>query len=253
MKAERPSYNHRSHAGNAGDVWKHFLLAEVADHLLAGRKTILYAESHVGYPEYSLQNPGEWERGIGRCWPCLSALKTFCYFRIVGDMNPRGLVSYPGSASLVLETAGRHGANVSAEIWDIDPRVASAWHGDSRVNFELGDGFAGVRPLLDRSPPGLLLIDPPYLDEKDAVQAVDLLRVAEKADWIVLWWQMMGAETLHQGNFRSYPLRFSDAGLDGDRWQGAIVAVAGADEYLAERLEGSIQRFLEIMRSKQRF
>lgn len=253
MKAEKPIYDHRLHTGNAGDVWKHLLLAEVADHLLAERKTILYAESHVGYPEYSLPVRGEWEGGIGRCWPHISALKNFCYFRIVGDMNPQGLVSYPGSASLVLEAAKRHGADIDAEIWDIDLRVAAAWHGDPGVNFHLGDGFAGVRSLLDLSPPGLLLIDPPYLDEKDAVQAVDLLRAARKADWIVLWWQMMGAKTLHQGSLRSYPLRFSDAGLDGGRWQGAVVAVAGADESLAEHLGGRFRRFLKIMRSEQRF
>jgi len=39
-------YNHRNHAGNAGDVWKHFILAEVAEYLLAKEKNLVYIESH---------------------------------------------------------------------------------------------------------------------------------------------------------------------------------------------------------------
>ncbi len=250
MISERLRYDHRSHAGNAGDVWKHFLLAEAADHLLSRRKTLLYAESHAGYPEYTLTSPGEWEGGIGRCWPLLSALKNFCYFRIIGEMNscslvnPNDVMRYPGSTSLVLEIAKRRCVDVDVDVWDINPCVASAWRDDIRVNFHSGDGFAGVRYLLDHVSSGLILIDPPYLNKGDVEQARDLLNDAEKSGWIVLWWQMMDAETLPEGSFRSYPLRFSNIGLDGSSWLGAVVAIAGADETLAERLDKRVQEFL---------
>jgi 23S rRNA (adenine2030-N6)-methyltransferase len=253
MDSDTSRYDHRTHAGNAGDVWKHLLLAEVAGHLLSRRNTLLYAESHVGYPKYSLEGRGEWLGGIGRCWSRLTALQNFCFFQIIGNINPFGLKRYLGSASLVLEIAGRYGADVDAEIWDIDPQVAAAWSGDFRVNFHLGDGFLGARALLDRSPPGMLLIDPPYTDEKDVKQACDLLHAASRAKWIVLWWEMMGSETMPEADFSVYSLNFSDIGLYCGHWQGATMAVAGADGVLAKRLDESQQRFRRIMYFEQRF
>jgi len=72
-----PSYDHRVHAGNAGDVWKHFLLLEVADYFLIPDGRLIYAETHVGRPTYALHMPGEWEGGIGKLWPIRSLLKNF--------------------------------------------------------------------------------------------------------------------------------------------------------------------------------
>jgi 23S rRNA (adenine2030-N6)-methyltransferase len=43
-------YDHRVHAGNAGDVWKHFLLLEAANYLLDSDSSLVYAESHVDAP-----------------------------------------------------------------------------------------------------------------------------------------------------------------------------------------------------------
>ena len=88
-------YNHRVHAGNAGDVWKHFLLLEAADCLLDPDGSLVYAESHVGRPEYALRAPGDWEGGIGKIWPHLPSLKNFCYFDILADLNPENPSSFP--------------------------------------------------------------------------------------------------------------------------------------------------------------
>ncbi|MFB3766624.1 MAG: 23S rRNA (adenine(2030)-N(6))-methyltransferase RlmJ [Methanotrichaceae archaeon] len=249
MKAERPHYDHRMHAGNAGDVWKHFILAEAANYLLSKKKMLAYAESHVGYPEYDLRIPGEWEGGIGRFWPHISALDAFCYFRIIRDMNPHGLVCYPGSTDLVLQIAGMQGRHIDFEVWDIDPDVAAAWHEDSRVNFHLEDGFTQAQSILDRSPPGMILIDPPYVDENDIMQACNLLRSFEKAGWTVLRWQMAGLETALETRLKKYTLRFSDADLECSRWPGATVAVAGADAHLVRHLDTQVQRFLDLVYS----
>jgi len=236
-------YNHQIHAGNAGDVWKHFILVEVAEHLFFRDRSLVYAESHVGRPEYALGAPGEWEKGIGRLWRHLPSLGDFLYFRILADLNPQGLRLYPGSSSLVLETAKRLGALVQAEIWDINPELSAFWQGYSQARFHLADGFSGVASILDRSNPGLLLIDPPYLDAKDNALARDLLLKAEEAGWIVLWWHMSGLETIPP-DITELELVFSRAGMDGGKWKGSAVSLAGADEYLIESLRCKAEKLI---------
>ncbi len=246
MNAERPHYDHRKHAGNPGDIWKHFILAEAADCLLRVGRMHTYAESHVGYQNYILNSTGEWEGGIGRCWPRISALKVFRYFRVILEMNPQELICYPGSASLVLDIARKHGCDIDMEVWDNNPNVAASWLGDPRVNFHFEDGFIGVSSVLDRLAPGMILIDPPYLDENDARQAMNLLSSAKKAGWVVLWWQMVGEETAPSESMRKYTLMFNDIDLGCDRWQGAIMEVAGGDEKLIKHLDMQTRLFLDL-------
>ena len=253
MPSGRPHYDHRKHAGNAGDVWKHFILAEVADYLLSERKMLTYIESHVGYPRYNLSSSGEWEGGIARCWPHISALEVFSYFQLIRDMNHLGLVCYPGSTDIVMAIARKQCSDIDVEIWDIDPNVAASWHGDSRVKFHLEDGFMGVLSILDRSPPGIILIDPPYIGENDIRKALNLLSHAEKAGWVVLWWQMDGKETAPEAGLRKYTLRFSDVSLNCDRWLGATMAVAGADAHLIKHMETQVHRFLDMAQNQKSF
>ncbi len=126
-------YDHRVHAGNAGDVWKHFLLLEAANCLLDPDSSLVYAESHVGHPHYSLKASGDWEGGIGRLWPFLPSLSNFCYFQILAELNAnisspdRNGLLYPGSARLIYELARRKGTGLKAEIWDTDQDVSASW------------------------------------------------------------------------------------------------------------------------------
>ena len=144
-------YDHRVHAGNSGDVWKHFLLLEVADCLLTPDSSLVYAESHVGRPKYALKPSGDWESGIGRIWPDLPLLKNFPYFDILAELNsfepscPSETKCYPGSALLVAELAKRKKADLKIEIWDIDPAVGASWNeclDHSSISFHLEDGFS---------------------------------------------------------------------------------------------------------------
>ena len=241
-------YSHSQHAGNAGDVWKHFILGEVADHILLRKPKLIYAESHVGYPEYNLDKSGEWEGGIGRCWTNISNLKIFCYFDILYAMNKHGLKCYPGSASLLFRAAKRRGSLLQAEFWDADPRVANAWKRAERVSFHLGDGIKGARALIGRSPSGLLFIDPPYMDQKNSNSSESLLSASKKAGWTVLLWQMMGQEIIAKSaKFEIYSLEFEKADLDGGKWPGAIVYLAGADQELKNFVGKRIQEFFKVV------
>jgi 23S rRNA (adenine2030-N6)-methyltransferase len=241
-------YDHRNHAGNAGDVWKHFILMEVAEGLLSERTDLVYAESHVGRPEYSLQRQGEWRGGIGKCWEHLPLLLDYQYFRILAEMNPHGLRLYPGSAHLVLRAAAGLGSYLQAEIWDVDPAVESAWQGWAGVRLHIGDGFSGATSLLEESLAGLLLIDPPYIHPGDSNLAAELFAQAKRAGWVVLWWQMKEDEAYLKNSCESFDLQFSETKMDGGRWRGATIALAGADDGLLRHLRARAEGFRKVLK-----
>jgi len=277
-------YDHRVHAGNAGDVWKHFLLLEAADCLLDPDGSLVYVESHVGRPEYALRAPGDWEGGIGKIWPLPPSLSNFCYFDILADLNSESPYSfpglepiskhvsgpvfrslrYPGSARLIHELAKRRGVKLEADIWDNDPDVASSWEGFSqaaksnesyppaKIVFHQGDGFAGALSRLCRSPAGLIFIDPPYIDPEDLRLARKLLQRARERGWIVLWWYMMDMKTAPDG-LHTFELKFAEMGLEGGRWKGAVMAFAGAKnkrfDNLLSHMHRRIETFIRILKS----
>ena len=258
-------YDHRMHAGNAGDVWKHFLLLEAADCLLTPDSSLVYAESHVGRPAYSLKAACDWEGGIGKIWPVLPSLLNFCYFDILNELNPRGLVTYPGSARLVWELAKRKRSTLEIEVWDIDPDVAAAWSefpDTTSLSFHLEDGFSGVMSLLNEAIPGLLLIDPPFLDPEDVNAAEELFDRARELGWTVLCWHVVGTmdmngreflpesrfhEPFHE-SFHEFSIQFSQIGLDYGSAKGCAVAVNSPNSLLRGKLEGQIEELLKINR-----
>jgi len=262
-------YDHRVHAGNAGDVWKHFLLLEAANCLLDPDSSLIYAESHVGRPYYALRAPGDWEGGIGRIWSLLPSLLNFSYFRILSELNQGvqkrdpGSLFYPGSAQLIFELAQRKGAALRADVWDLDSAVEKSWQEissqdkspqsalRSRLTFHQGDGFLGALSRLAGSPAGLLFIDPPYIKPDDAWFAGNLLQKAKDRGWIVLWWYMMDMKTVPDG-LETFELHFSDVGLDGGRWKGAVMAYAGPDGVQSDRLLDHLHRQTEDFMAKCR-
>jgi len=248
------TYDHTSHVGNAGDVWKHLILTEAAHHLLSRNPHLLYVESHAGWREYSLPQIGEWKCGVGTHWPPTSELLDFPYFRILARMNPTSLLRYPGSSQLVLNVAEELGLSLQAELWDINPLLQRAWSQDfspHRVSFHLGDGFGGAERLVEVSEPGLLLIDSPYTSPEDVADSEDLFSRAALAGWTVLCWYMLDREKTPRFACRHqvHRLEFQLAGMDGGRWRGAAVAVASEDEGLSDWLDARTEAFLRICRS----
>jgi 23S rRNA (adenine2030-N6)-methyltransferase len=253
---KRMEYDHRRHAGNAGDLWKHLVLAEVAEHLFEAEMVQVYVESHAGYPEYRLSPGGEWEGGVGRLWPHREDLAIFPYFQILGDLNPVELERYPGSASIVLELAKRRGFDLSAELWDSSPEIEKAWR--SRKNgrslehphFHLGDGFSGVAKLTNElDEPALLLVDSPYIAEGDALLVEELISRSAAAGWIALSWQMLGLKTRPNPDCdcREFDLRFEEAGLVCGSWEGATMILAwDEDRHQDQKIDDLIERLERI-------
>ena len=269
-------YDHRVHAGNAGDVWKHFLLLEAADCLLTPDSSLVYAESHVGRPKYALKPSGDWESGIGRIWSALPLLKDFPYFDILMELNSSEslpllqIECYPGSALLVAKLAKRKKSDLRMQIWDIDPSVHAAWTeylDDSTISFHLKDGFAGARSILKSSSPGLLLIDPPFIYPGDKRAAEELFLAARESGWTVLCWHMNYSvpEKLHLQNeihpeqspftcrssssdqFTELLFQFSRIGLEYADATGCVIRAASRDTALIDRISERAGVFINIM------
>lgn len=238
------TYDHREHAGNAGDLWKHFLLSEAAAHLLSNSDQLVYAESHAGYPEYRLDPEGEWRWGIGRCWHVRSEIES-PYLAVLEEMNGEHLLRYPGSAQIVLRLGRAFRRRIVAELWDISEDVGKSWRSCPGVHFHLGDGFSGVMNLLKSSDPGLLLIDPPSPEDHD--RAIDLLTEAANRGWSAMSWHIMDNVEFPDG-LDLHPLVFREAGLEGGRWRGCIVAVSSGDVILRRRLRSCAERFRSALR-----
>ncbi len=254
-------YDHRAHVGNAGDVWKHFLLLEVANCLLTPDSSLVYAESHVGRPKYALKPSGDWESGIGRIWPALPLLKDFPYFNILAEFNSIESLSslqiefYPGSALLVAELAKRKKADLLINIWDIDPAVGAAWNeclDHSPISFHLDDGFSGVMSLLKSSSPGLLFIDPPFTSPEEKEAAEEIFCTAKSLGWTVLCWHMMATipkeiPSSFSDQSIEFFVKFSRIGLEYAGAEGCSIRVASPDGTLIPRISARIKAFLQII------
>lgn len=238
------TYDHREHAGNAGDLWKHFLLSEAAAYLLSISDHLVYAESHAGYPEYRLEPEGEWRWGIERCWHARSWIES-PYFSVLEEMNGDKLLRYPGSAQIVIRLGRALGRRVLAEIWDISEDVEKSWRVCPDAHFHLGDGFSGIMNLLKIREPGLLLIDPPYQEDHD--RAIYLLKEASDCGWAAMSWHIMDKVEFPEG-LDLYPLVFHEVGLEGGRWRGCTVAVASDDVRLGRHLRLRAGKFISALR-----
>lgn len=243
------AYDHRRHAGNAGDLWKHIVLAEVADRLFEAGVRV-YVESHAGRPGYRLRPGGEWEGGIGRIWPIPEGMAARPYFQILAALNPQGLELYPGSASIVLHLARKRGFSLRAELWDTSPEVEASWRAGEanvrrqHVQFHLGDGFSGAGRLAGvLKEPALLLVDSPWTDPRDADLARGLISRAAEAGWVVLSWEAIDGSTRREAAFRrrGFDLLFEEAGLSGSG-KGARMTLAWGDRhpYLIDDLIGGL-------------
>jgi 23S rRNA (adenine2030-N6)-methyltransferase len=269
-------YDHRIHAGNAGDVWKHLIISIAAEHLLSSRcngsrgdSVLRYAESHAGRPIYLLQESGEWRSGIGRIWSRIQPAARDCsavvptsnpYVSVLRGLNPSGLRAYPGSAQIVVSIAEQLQASTSVDLWDIDIDVVAAWDkkmdeaGSTLAKCDLrvhhADGFEGVSGLIECSEdPGLLFIDPPYVECRDMERASSLLLRSSDLGWTVLWWQMMDTRTMPKRirDFSEFSMEFEDLGMSGGRWKGSTVFLCSPDSMLAKAVEDGISSFINIL------
>ncbi len=186
------NYAHAFHAGNFADVFKHAVLCRILHHLRGKPAPFRVIDTHAGAGLYDLGGPeaarsGEWHDGIERllqaALPAPAAELLAPYLELIGALNERGrLASYPGSPAIVRAWLRAQDRLIACEL---EPQAAAAlarnMRGDERIKTLAIDGWTALSAYV---PPkerrGLVLIDPPFEEERDFRRLAQGLEAAHR-------------------------------------------------------------------------
>jgi 23S rRNA (adenine2030-N6)-methyltransferase len=174
-------YQHRFHAGNFADVYKHVLLTALLRALCRKDAAWVYYETHAGAGAYDLDDEAairtaEFRDGIARLYDASVAPHAVtAYLEIVRTTNAHAaLRRYPGSPRFATHYARGSDRIVLCEREAAMAAALKAELGaDPHVAVHQRDGYELSSLLPPREKRGLLLVDPPFerTDEFDAVAA----------------------------------------------------------------------------------
>ena len=223
------NYRHRYHAGNAADVFKHYVLCEILAALQAKPAPFCVVDSHAGAGRYCLEAPGEFESGIARVRVARGALPAAARYLSSIDAvcaaQRECTGCYPGSPLLIqhfLRPQDR------AMLLELHPEEHAALKGavgsDSRVAVHRADAWRGLKgfipPVVNR---GLVLIDPPY-ERRDEFAQIEAALAHALRHWrngIYMVW---------------YPIKTARAVAPFQRALGALCAQHRVEAQAAELL-----------------
>ena len=196
------NYHHEFHAGNFADVFKHIVFCRILHYLRGKPAAFRVIDTHAGAGLYDLggaeaKRGGEWQEGIARLIaaqveaPVAALLAP--YLDVVSALNERGrLRLYPGSPALARAWLRPQDRLIACEV---EPQAAAALRqnlrGDVRIKVLEIDGWTALGAYV---PPkerrGLVLIDPPFEEERDFARLAHGLVAAQRkwATGIYLLW-----------------------------------------------------------------
>jgi len=169
------NYRHAFHAGNHTEVFKHAALILILEHLARKPQGYVVLDTHAGLGAYDLlsepaQKTLEYEAGAAKVFgqPLPSAP---AYVELLAEMNPVGLVSYPGSPEIARRMLRPQDRLIACELHPADVEVLRArYDHDPRIGVHHRDGYEAIGAF---TPPperrGLVFIDPPYEKTDEAV------------------------------------------------------------------------------------
>ena len=239
------SYRHSFHAGNHGDVLKHWSLVTMLDYLNRKDKPYWYIDTHAGAGFYHLNDVysrknREHQQGIGPVLARQDVPESLGrYTELVkslgGLSQEQNLKGYPGSPKIAQAMARSQDKLRLFELHTADSKkLIQNMKGDRRVQVEVADGFAGLKALLP--PPtrrGLVMIDPSYEVKTDYGKVLKVLPDAVKRFEVgvfALWYPLLSH--LENVNFQERILK-----LDGMKWLDLRLCVD--DRPSAEGMYGS--------------
>ncbi len=176
------NYRHAFHAGNHADVFKHAALVFILERLVEKPQPFAVLDTHAGIGLYDLQSEAaqktrEYEAGVAKvAGDVLSSAPG--YARLIGEMNPDGLRTYPGSPEIVRRFLREQDRLIACELHPADAETLKArYRGDRRISVHQRDGYEAIRALLP--PPerrGLVFMDPPFEETDEAGQLAQAFR-----------------------------------------------------------------------------
>lgn len=177
-------YQHKFHAGNFADVFKHTLLCGLLAALNRKDTPWCFLDTHAGAGAYRLDSvaadkTGEWRDGIARLAGLTDVPEPLAtLLRLVREENPGGgLRNYPGSPLIARALARPQDRVVLCEKV---PAIAAQLKANcAGVELHQRDGYEAASLLPPKEKRGLILIDPPFErpDEFDA--AAQFLKAAQ--------------------------------------------------------------------------
>lgn len=186
---KRPgAYEHRFHAGNAADVFKHTALVAILDRLRSSTSSLSYVDTHAGAGRYHLGPEGEWKDGIGRLLAALDdeAPREVLRYTALLDARPsKKGVRYLGSpllAARALYGEGGDGTDARVRLHEIDDGAAShlevALQRYPGARVVVSDGVAALAaglPDVAEAEELFVLVDPPWVDKAEWTIVPDAL------------------------------------------------------------------------------
>ncbi len=201
------NYRHAFHAGSFADVHKHAVLCRILHHLCGKPAPFRVIDTHAGAGLYDLasneaRRSGEWHDGIERllaaALPAPVATLLAPYLEVIGAINERDrLTTYPGSPALVRAALRPQDHLIACEL---EPKAAAALarnlSRDPRIKTLQIDGWTALNAYV---PPkerrGLVLIDPPFEQEREFTQMAHAFAAAHRK-WAtgiyLLWYPIKG-------------------------------------------------------------
>jgi 23S rRNA (adenine2030-N6)-methyltransferase len=193
------SYQHAYHAGNAADLHKHAVLAEVLARLTVKARGISYVETHAGRGLYDLDAPealktGEAARGVKAA--ALDPATPYGH-AVAAVRAEHGAHAYPGSPMIARGLLRPQDRITLMELHPAEHAALRAAMVGDGVSIHRRDGREGVLALAPFKPrKGLVLIDPSYEVKAEYGETADFAK-ALIAKWpeavIVIWYPILPA------------------------------------------------------------
>lgn len=178
------SYRHAFHAGNHADVIKHLTLVLCCEHLCKKDKGFSYVDTHGGAGIYDLNSAdarknNEHLNGINSLSKLPTLPEVFSpYLALIEQAKKLKSSNYPGSPWFAAQFLRPQD---QAALFEMHPKdfksLSSLFASNRRIKVKQADGYQSLKSLFP--PPSrraLILIDPPYEQEKEYQSVIETLK-----------------------------------------------------------------------------
>ena len=183
------NYRHHYHAGNFADVMKHVLLIGLLEGMRRKDTPFCYVDTHAGCGWYDLseapaQKTGEYKQGVKRLQPGKDNPPWVAtWFTQLSAVRERegGKGWYGGSPWYALQALRPQDRAALIELHPVDvEKLRKHTVGFPQVAVHHRDAYEGLLALIPpKEKRGLVLIDPPYEEERDDYpEVIELLQKA---------------------------------------------------------------------------